>query len=97
MDSNPPQTVITTLRLPPPSPYARPRRPREFALRERKPFAIVPCCVFANLNPWRRSVRTYTALLEYLMARARAQGADVQRCDLPFDGKNTLLYALRYV
>ena len=68
----------------------------EFALRGRKAFAIVPCCVFGNLAPWRPHVRTYTDLLSFLEDRARRAGANVQRMELPFDGKNVLLYALHY-
>ena len=68
----------------------------DFALSRRLPFALVPCCVFANLNPWRPDVRTYTALLGYLESRAKAAGANVARVSLPFEGKNVLLYALSY-
>lgn len=63
------------------------------ALALGKPFAVVPCCVYAAEFPRRRLatgawVRTYDDLLEYL------QGLDsrVKRTDLDFEGKRTVLY-----
>ena len=64
------------------------------ALRHGKPFAVVPCCVFASLHPWRkladgRGVGTYEALCEYLMELA---GAGCESAYLPFDGRNRVIY-----
>jgi len=63
------------------------------ALKLRKPFAVVPCCVYSALFPRRRlpsgsPVRTYEDLLDYL------QGMDsrIRREQLNFEGKATILY-----
>lgn len=62
------------------------------ALRERRPFAVVPCCVFADLFARRtadgRSVTTYEAFLAYLLAK----DPSIQRDWLPFEGRNCVLY-----
>jgi hypothetical protein len=31
----------------------------EFALARGIPFALVPCCVYGELSPWRHNVSTY--------------------------------------
>ena len=59
----------------------------ETALALGKPFAVVPCCVFADLNPHRvlasgAPVRTYDEMLEYYQAKA----PDVRRARLAFEG-----------
>ena len=64
-------------------------------IRHDKPFAVVPCCVFADLNPHRVSasgapVRTYDEMLEYYQAKA----PDVRRARLAFEGRREVLYRL---
>ncbi|GAB4823002.1 hypothetical protein N2152v2_010048 [Parachlorella kessleri] len=74
----------------------------DLALQTRRPFAVVPCCVFARLFPHRRlpsssggtgeqeegqPVFTYAQLLEYLTVKGQAQ-----QCVLGFDGANTVVY-----
>ena len=62
------------------------------ALRENKPFAIVPCCVFSDAFRRRfsdgRPVTTYNDFIEYLLAKDPA----ILRGWLPFVGKNCVLY-----
>lgn len=67
----------------------------ETALALNKPFAVVPCCVFADLNPHRVlangvPVRTYDEMLEYYQAKA----PDVRRARLAFEGRREVLYRL---
>lgn len=62
------------------------------ALRLRKPFAVVPCCVFARaipkFLPQRRQVTTYEQLLDYLELKHSL----IQRTHLPFFGRNAVLF-----
>ena len=65
----------------------------DLALLLDKPFAVVPCCVYASLFPHRRTaaggpVTTYDQLLDYLQAK----DPGIQRATLPFDGCNQVLY-----
>jgi len=81
------------------------------ALAARRPFAVVPCCVFKELFPHRQlpppqdqqgdaegaqsrgrcaPVATYSQLLQYLQAK----DARIRRAQLPFLGRNTVLYIL---
>eukprot|EP00438_Fugacium_kawagutii_P003042 Skav229445 [mRNA] locus=scaffold397:229789:230925:+ [translate_table: standard] len=58
-----------------------------------KPFAVVPCCVYAAEFPKRKlrsgaPVRSYFELLEYL----QQLDPRIQRTNLDFEGKNTLLF-----
>lgn len=58
----------------------------------RKPFAVVPCCVYARDFPQRRlrggaAVRSYEQLLQWV-----AQWPGVRRSELPFSGRNVVLY-----
>ena len=67
----------------------------ETALALNKPFAVVPCCVFADANPHRvlangAPVRTYDEMLEYYQAKA----PDVRRARLAFEGRREVLYRL---
>jgi hypothetical protein len=60
-----------------------------------KPFAVVPCCVFPELFPERRtkdgdSVRTYVQFLDYLVAKH----PDIKLAYLPFKGRNRVVYRL---
>ena len=58
----------------------------ELALKHRKPFAVVPCCVFADQNPHRRlpsgdgtttkPVRTLSEFRQWLVAKGCAGGID---------------------
>merc|ERR1712107_615364 len=63
------------------------------ALALRKPFAVVPCCVYSAEFPKRRlpngaHVRTYEDLLSYLQGLSPY----IRRQDLDFEGKRTLLF-----
>jgi len=67
----------------------------ETALALNKPFAVVPCCVFADANPHRvlangAPVRTYDEMLEYYQAKS----PDVRRARLAFEGRREVLYRL---
>ena len=60
-----------------------------------KPFAVVPCCVFPELFPERRtkdgdSVRTYVQFIDYLVAKH----PDIRLAYLPFKGRNRVVYRL---
>ena len=64
----------------------------DVALRLGRPFAVVPCCVFAREFPrqlpdgtW---VTTYAQLLDYLQAKAPG----IRRTHLAFVGRNVVLY-----
>ncbi|KAG2446467.1 hypothetical protein HYH02_008458 [Chlamydomonas schloesseri] len=81
-----------------------PDQAAEFALRlalaAGKPFALVPCCVYAAEFPRRKlqsgdQVRSYTQLLAYLQELGAAGGWEVVAQELPFEGKNVLLYSRR--
>jgi hypothetical protein len=66
------------------------------ALNSRVPFAVVPCCVLPQYFPWRRQasgvpVKKYGAFVEYLLAK----DARIRRTQLPFEGRNTVLYMCR--
>jgi hypothetical protein len=68
----------------------------DMAVQKRKPFVIVPCCVFARLFPKRRNpnhpenpANTYDDLLDYLAAKHK----DIRRTELPFEGANIALWA----
>ena len=63
------------------------------AIAHGKPFAVVPCCVFASAFPDRRRpdgapVASYEDLLEYLQAKA----PDVRRAELPCEGRRVVLW-----
>jgi hypothetical protein len=68
----------------------------DFAVQQRLPFAIMPCCVFPRLFPDRRlqqpdgslvPVSSYEQLVAYLLQRGGAQ-----RSVLDFEGANTVVY-----
>ena len=66
----------------------------DFCVRARKPFVIVPCCVFARLFPERRTaagttVATRSELIDYLVSKDCA----IQTTELPFQGANIALWA----
>lgn len=58
-----------------------------------KPFAVVPCCVFARLFPDRRTsngkpVVLYSDLISYLLA----SGDNISVSNLCFEGRNCVIY-----
>lgn len=65
------------------------------AVEKRIPFVVVPCCVFCRLFPERRKasnnqmVSSYEDLVEYL----KEQDSSIQQTQLPFEGKNTVLWS----
>ena len=66
------------------------------ALAARRPFAIVPCCVFTRLFPQRRlasgqAVRTREQFCNYLQAK---EPSSIRIGSLPFKGANAIVYAL---
>jgi hypothetical protein len=65
------------------------------AVSQRKPFLIVPCCVFFRFFVNRRKpnqgpVSTHEDLVEYLMAK----DPSIQKTTLPFEGKNVVLWSV---
>ena len=71
----------------------------DMALLHDKPFAIVPCCVFAHLAPGRRLpaldgegegeiVRDINQFVRYL----KAKSPRIVEALLPFEGRNKVLY-----
>lgn len=67
-----------------------------WARRHAVPFAIVPCCVFPDLFPYRRwldrPVTTYEQLVAYLYAEC-GEG-EVAKAFLPIQGRNIVLHSL---
>ncbi|ORX44335.1 hypothetical protein BCR36DRAFT_359825 [Piromyces finnis] len=78
----------------------------DLALKLKKPFAIIPCCVFANDFPHRKLKRKrsenaengndYEEILvssyEQFVEYLCEKDKDIQKTFLPFEGKNLLLY-----
>lgn len=65
------------------------------ALRLNKAFAVVPCCVFPNLRPDRRTatgepVVEYDDFIDYLCAKSE----DIQVARLGFQGRNQVVFRL---
>jgi hypothetical protein len=66
------------------------------AQKYKKPFVVVPCCVFPNLFPQRmlqqgnnmQPVRTVESFCQYLLAKDKR----FQTTQLPFEGRNTAIY-----
>ena len=58
----------------------------EAGLRHGIPFAVVPCCVFAHLDP--RRPTTYEGFLEHLAGK----NDGVRRARLNFRGRDTVLF-----
>ena len=63
------------------------------ALRLGISFAVVPCCVFANQFPDRKTrdgelVKTYEDFITYLQEK----DCSIKCASLPFMGRNTVLY-----
>ena len=68
----------------------------DFALAAGKPFAVVPCCVFAvdfahRRGPEGQPVNNHSAFVRYLQAKAPDR---IGVATLPFEGKNVVLYSL---
>jgi hypothetical protein len=66
----------------------------EFALHAKKPFAVVPCCVYSDLFPKRhlpngKQVSSYNDLIDWIVAKD-PQHIHVE--ELPFEGKNKVVY-----
>jgi len=66
------------------------------AVSNQKPFAVVPCCVFARLFPEREvngvSVTTFSQLCLWLMSKHK----NIRAKMLPFSGQNLVLYIQDY-
>ena len=72
----------------------------DWAVKYRKPFAVVPCCVFARLFPKRQlwgnageclgPVTNREELIEYLIAK---DPCSIRKTTLAFDGANTCVWA----
>lgn len=68
----------------------------DFCLRNRVPFAVVPCCVYRRQFLHRRhpvtghEVSDYGSFIEYLMHKS----SQIEALELDFEGKNVLLYFL---
>lgn len=67
----------------------------ELAMALKRPFAVVPCCTFADDFPERRlsgdrPVRTYDDLVEWLLT---FQGTTAEKGFLMFFGKNLVVYS----
>merc|ERR1712034_28807 len=63
------------------------------AFAARRPFAVVPCCVFRKLFPGRRlsngaAVVKYGNFVRYL----REKDSRIRSCRLPFAGRNVVIY-----
>jgi len=65
----------------------------DYAIASRKPFAVVPCCVYSAAFPKRKlrdgtPVRSYEQLIEYLKSRRPG----IRTKTLDFGGKNVAVY-----
>jgi hypothetical protein len=63
------------------------------ALRQGKPFAVIPCCVYPDLFAMRklkdgRNVRSYEDFLAYLLEKDER----IKQSSLCFEGKNVCIY-----
>ncbi len=68
-----------------------------YCVAHRKPFAVVPCCVFNRLFPHRRlkcgrSVHSREDLIEYLCE----MHPSIKTEKLPFEGANIMVYCFDY-
>ncbi|KAF9979168.1 hypothetical protein BGZ73_005336 [Actinomortierella ambigua] len=69
----------------------------DMALKHGKPFAVVPCCVFAVDNPHRRlldgcTVNTTTEFVEYLVQKTRHEAIQAETEFLSFEGMNIVVF-----
>ena len=65
----------------------------DFALRMKKPFALLPCCVYSKQFPKKKTsdgkhVTNYYDLIDHLTSKH----PDIKTTKLPFEGKNTVVY-----
>jgi len=82
------------------------------SLRLGKPFAILPCCVFRNLNSERLEIirrkkrdggvdpfRSYNTFCQYLLDDKPPTGIQFETENLPFEGRNKVIYlqCFRYI
>jgi hypothetical protein len=58
------------------------------ALKFGRPFAVLPCCVFATAFPHRANVGTYRKFCDYIVSKSD----DIQVAFLPFEGRNKVIY-----
>lgn len=70
----------------------------DFAQQMRKPFAVVPCCVYSAEFPRRRlpsgePVKAYDDLIAYIVAK---DPAAVRVQELPFEGRNKVVYVAEW-
>ncbi|CAO3665009.1 hypothetical protein G6F70_005198 [Rhizopus microsporus] len=68
----------------------------DMAIKMRKPFAVVPCCVFSQENQTRRLktgkvVMTTEQLIQYICEKDIPSG-EIKTDYLPFEGKNRVVY-----
>ena len=80
------------------------------SLRLGKPFAILPCCVFRNLNSERSEIRkqklgggsggdpfrSYNTFCQYLLDNKTPAGIRFETENLPFEGRNKVIYLQSY-
>ena len=80
------------------------------SLRLGKPFALLPCCVFRNLNRERQErrkqrqqaeggtdpFRSYSTFCHYLLNEKAPAGIRIQTENLPFEGRNKVVYMTSY-
>jgi hypothetical protein len=80
------------------------------SLRLGKPFAILPCCVFRNLNAERLEIRkqklgggsggdpfrSYSTFCQYLLDNKAPAGIRFDTENLPFEGRNKVIYLQNY-
>jgi len=65
----------------------------DFSLRMKKPFALLPCCVYSKQFPKKKKsdgkhVTNYYDLIDHL----KSKHPDIKTTKLPFEGKNTVVY-----
>lgn len=66
------------------------------AIAHQRPFAVVPCCVFSRLFGVRTVGGVPVRSTEHLCAFLAAKHPAIQLEQLPFAGKNTVVYMLDY-
>lgn len=80
------------------------------SLRLGKPFAILPCCIFRNLNLERQEIRkekqrgaggtdpfrSYSTFCHYLLKDKAPAGIRFKTENLPFEGRNKVVYLLSH-
>ena len=71
------------------------------SLELKRPFAVVPCCVFKDESPHRRladgtSVGSLPQFCQYLIELGTTSGVTVNVAYLPFEGRNKVLFVRNY-